>query len=112
MEWALSEEIDVVNLSLGTVDFEYESRFQALLESAEACGTILVSAREADGRACLPGSLPGVIGVSLDWDCPRSRYRVEETERGTIYYASGYPRSVPGLPRERNLNALVSPSPT
>jgi len=57
MEWALSEEIDVVNLGLGTVDFEYESRFHALLESAAACGTIFVSAREADGRACLPGSL-------------------------------------------------------
>jgi subtilisin family serine protease len=102
LEWALSQQIDVINLSLGTVSFEYESRLRELVRSACARGIILVSAREADGRACLPGSLAGVIGVGLDRDCPRSRYRVGESG----YYASGYPRSLPGLPRERNLNGI------
>jgi subtilisin family serine protease len=103
LEWALAKPVDVVNLSLGTVNFEYESRLRDLVKSASARGTILVSAREAaDGRSCLPGSLAGVIGVGLDWDCPRSRYRVVES----VYYASGYPRSLPGLPRERNLNGI------
>jgi subtilisin family serine protease len=106
LEWALAQRADVVNLSLGTLNFEYEGRFQALVESATACGTVLVSAREAEGRACLPGSQPGVIGVGLDWDCPRERYRVEEVGGGRVYYASGYPRSLPGVPRERNLNGI------
>jgi subtilisin family serine protease len=106
IEWALAKGVDVVNLSLGTLNFEFESRFRALVDSARARGTILVSAREADGRLCLPGSLAGVIGVGLDRDCPRERYRVEETANGRVYYASGYPRSLPGLPPERNLNGI------
>jgi subtilisin family serine protease len=106
MEWALAKEVDVINLSLGTLNFLYESSFRTLVESAAARGTILVSAREANGQACLPGSLPGVIGVSLDWDCPRTRYRCKEVASGPVYYASGYPRSLPGMPRERNLHGI------
>jgi subtilisin family serine protease len=106
MEWALAKEVDVINLSLGTLNFLYESSFRTLVESAAARGTILVSAREANGQACLPGSLPGVIGVSLDWDCPRTRYRCKEVASSPVYYASGYPRSLPGMPRERNLHGI------
>src|SRR5262245_54679266 len=63
--------------------------------------------RSGGGRPRLSSRKPpGRDRVSLDWDCPRCRYRVEETERRTIYYASGYPRSLPGLPRERNLNGI------
>jgi len=106
IEWSLTKGVDVINLSLGTLNFEYESRFRELIERAAAQGTILVSARESGGRACLPGSLPGVIGVSLDWECPRTSYRCAEEAGPRIYYASGYPRSLPGVPRERNLHGI------
>jgi subtilisin family serine protease len=106
IEWAIDKEVDVVNLSLGTLNFEYQSRFLALVESAAARGILLVSAREANGQACLPGSLPGVIGVSLDWECPRTRYRYSESNGAPVYFASGYPRSLPGMPRERNLHGI------
>ena len=106
IEWALAQSVNVINLSLGTVNFEFQSRLQALVESAASRGIIFVSAREADGRACLPGSLAGVIGVRVDWDCPRARYRVADEDGGPVYYASGYPRPIPGLPRERNLNGI------
>jgi subtilisin family serine protease len=106
IEWALIKGVDVVNLSLGTVNFDYESRLRAVVEQAVERGTILVSAQEANGRRCLPGTLPGVIGVSLDWDCPRTRYRLQEDAAGSFYLASGYPRSLPGTPRERNLHGI------
>lgn len=106
LEWAIAKGVDVVNLSLGTLNFKYKSSFQILVERAAARGTILVSAREANGQACLPGSLPGVIGVSLDWDCPRTRYRCRTCEGESFYYASGYPRSLPGMPRDRNLHGI------
>jgi subtilisin family serine protease len=106
IEWAIAKRMDVVNLSLGTPNFACESQFREVVESAAARGTILVSAREANGQACLPGSLPGVIGVNLDWDCPRTRYRYVQAESGAFYYASGYPRALPGMPRERNLNGI------
>lgn len=106
IQWAIGKGVDVINLSLGTLNFEYQSRFQAIGEEATARGIIFVSAREAGGRACLPGSLPGVIGVSLDRECPRTRYRSVEEDGVRVYYASGYPRSLPGMPRERNLHGI------
>ncbi|MBV8843607.1 MAG: S8 family serine peptidase [Bryobacterales bacterium] len=102
IEWSLAKGVDVVNLSLGTLKLEYQSRFRALIENAAARGTIIVAAYEANGQLCLPGSLPGVIGVGLDWDCPRDRYYL----KNGCYYASGYPRSLPGMPRERNLHGI------
>ena len=106
INWAIAKRVDVVNLSLGTLNFDYKNQFQEAVERAAAHGIILVSAREADGKACLPGVLPGVIGVGLDWDCPRNRFRVAHDEGGVHYFASGYPRSLPGMPKERNLRGI------
>ena len=110
IEWAIDKGVDVINLSLGTLNFDYESRFRTLVETAAARGTILVSAREAGGQACLPGSLLGVIGVSLDWECPRTRYRCTKEDGVKIYYASGYPRSLPGMPESAIFTASASRS--
>ncbi|HEY6343326.1 MAG TPA: S8 family serine peptidase [Bryobacteraceae bacterium] len=104
MEWALGKGVDVVNLSLGALNFEYAERFQSLVERAAARGILVVSSREANGQACLPGSLAGAIGVDLDWDCPRTRYRMKQIGSDTFYVASGYPRPAPGIPRDRNLH--------
>jgi subtilisin family serine protease len=106
LDWAIGKGVDVINLSLGTLNFDYERNFREAVERATRAGTVLVSAREAGGRACLPGSLPGVIGVSLDWACPRARYRSVEENGQAVYYASGYPRSLPGISRERNLHGI------
>lgn len=106
IEWAIGNRADVINLSLGTLNFEYESRIRTLVESAIDRGIVLVAARQSGDRPCLPGSLPGVVGVSLDWECPRTCYRSAEVFGRRFYYASGYPRSLPGMPRERNLHGI------
>jgi hypothetical protein len=56
--------------------------------------------------AWLPGILPGVIAVQLDWICPRDEYRVIESNGRMVVAASGYPRDIPGVPRDRNLKGL------
>ena len=56
---------------------------------------ILVSA-----AGMFPGDLPGVIRVAPDPHLARDQYRVE----GKTFYASGYPRPMPGVPPERNLS--------
>jgi subtilisin family serine protease len=106
IEWAVEHRIDVVNLSLGTRNPDHAARFEALIAKAMAKAVLLVAAREVDAQSCLPGSLPGVFGVGLDWDMPRNLYRCAQTPGGIGYFTSGYPRSLPGVPRERNLHGI------
>ena len=106
IEWSLDHHVHVINLSLGTANPAHAARFTPLIRRAAEHGAILVSARDAQGIPALPGSLHGVIGVSLDWDCPRETYRCRQTNSGPQWYASGYPRDLPGLPRHRNLHGI------
>jgi subtilisin family serine protease len=106
IEWAIEQRMDVVNLSLGTRNLTHVARFEKVVASAAKNGVLLVAARDAESQPCLPGSLPGVFGVGLDWETPRNLYRCEETPGGVVYVTSGYPRSLPGLPRERNLHGI------
>lgn len=106
IDWAIGQRMDAVNLSLGTRNAVHAPRFTGLIQRGLDCGVLMVAAREADGDRCYPGSLPGAISVGLDWDCPRERFRCEQTADGPVFYASGYPRSLPGMPRERNLNGI------
>ncbi|MGI8743708.1 MAG: S8 family serine peptidase [Bryobacteraceae bacterium] len=98
IRWCASNGMDLTNLSLGTANPAHE----ALLAGAVRESGLVISAYE-----WLPGSLPGVIGVKLDWNCPRDECRPEVLATGrTIYHASGYPRPIPGVPPERNLKGI------
>ena len=66
----------VINLSLGTSNAAHRSLLEAAVGRATACHAIVVAAVEEGSVRWLPGSLDGVIGVQLDWDCPREAYRV------------------------------------
>jgi len=106
IEWSMDNRMDVVNLSLGTTNPAHRERFLGVIARAARSGLILVSARDSDGTPALPGSLPGVIGVELDWDCPREKYLCRTTPEGLALIASGYPRPAPGVPRTRNLHGV------
>jgi subtilisin family serine protease len=106
IEWSIANRMDVINLSLGTTNPAHRDRFASVIDRARSKGLILVSARDAEGVPALPGSLPGVIGVELDWDCPRETYYCTSTEEGQAVRASGYPRSLPGVPQARNLHGI------
>src|SRR5262249_38689669 len=75
IEWAIENEMNVVNLSLGTVNQSHRGRFERVVAWAAERDVVLVAAREMNGQLSLPGCLPSVIGVALDWECPRETYR-------------------------------------
>jgi subtilisin family serine protease len=106
IEWSIENRMDVINLSLGTTNPAHRQRLCEVVAKAKENGAILVSARDAEGVPALPGSLAGVIGVELDWDCPRETYYCRATPEGLAVVASGYPRSLPGVPREKNLHGI------
>ncbi len=105
IDWCIAQNIDVINLSLGTVNAAYVEAFDDAVSRCTERGIILAAAREANETPCYPGCLAGVFGVGLDWDVPRDTYRVETTER-PVFYASGHPRPIPGVPQSRNLHGI------
>jgi hypothetical protein len=67
---------------------------------------LIVSAYELDGTKWLPGSLAGVVGVGLDVGCARNELRIGEIDGVPVFLASGFPRPIPGVPTERNLQGI------
>ncbi len=107
IHWCAANGIELVNLSLGTTDSDNGPMLQLAVDEALADGTRIVSAYEYEGVQWLPGSLPGVISVLLDWDIPREECRLDILENGReVYRASGYPRPIPGVPPEENLKGI------
>lgn len=97
IRWCARHHIDLINLSLGTSNTEHAGTLQAAVDEAAAAGCRLISAMEY-----LPGSLPGVTAVAVDYTCDRNQYWIENG----VYIASGYPRPIPGVPPERNLKGV------
>jgi subtilisin family serine protease len=104
--WCIDQRMDVVNLSLGSVNAAHADAFTEIAAEAVQSGILLVAAREANGQSCYPGCLPTVLSVGLDWDCPRTSYRPEARGEEVVFFASGYPRPVPGVPPTRNLYGI------
>jgi len=90
LQWCRLNHIDLVNLSLGTVNPAHRESFLEVI----ADDLLIVSP-----AAALPGSLPPVIGVTADPDCPRDAFRYQDG----VFYASPHPRPIPGVPVAHNL---------
>jgi hypothetical protein len=105
LDWATREGIELVNLSLGTAEGKHEAALREAVDAASAAGVLIVSALgPIEGPHLLPGALPGVVPVHLDWSCPREEVRPGLLgDRTWACGASGYPRPIPGVPPERNL---------
>ncbi len=106
VQWCVDQRMDVVNLSLGTANQEHLARFIPLISRAAAHRTILVSAHNINGIPAVPGSLVGVVGVGVDWNCPRYSYSCSQTAEGLELCASAFPRPFPDVPKERNLRGI------
>jgi subtilisin family serine protease len=106
IDWAANAGMQLANLSLGTSRPEHEDVLRATVQRATSAGLLIVSARDDGGVRWLPGSLPGVIPVQLDWTCPRDTYRVLDVDGSTVFRASGFARPIDGIPPDRNLNGV------
>lgn len=105
--WSVEQGVSFINLSLGTPNTDHLPALQEAVENAGRRGATIVSAARHNDAEWYPGSLAGVVGVVLDWECPREKIRRQETGDGRqVYAASGYPRPIPGVPPERNLKGI------
>ena len=113
VDWAVERRIRVVNLSLGTLREEHAGMLNEAVERLGRAGGVVVAAAEADGQQWWPGSLPSAVGVVMDAAVPRECVEVRGAgsdedggERGWVVAASPYPRPIPGVAVERNLNGI------
>jgi len=106
IDWCVDNHIDVINLSLGTLNLEHRDAIEAAVALANKNGCVIVAAREMAGRLSLPGCLSSVVGVLADSDCERDRYKVNRIDDDVVFTASAYPREIPGVPREHNLHGI------
>lgn len=106
LDWCVENHIDVINLSLGTVNFEHRNSIEGAVARANKNGCVIVAAREMAGQLSLPGCLSSVIGVLADSECACDRYSVNCIGDAAVFIASEYPREIPGVPREHNLHGI------
>lgn len=96
----------VINLSLGTADMRHRAVLEAAVARARARGAIVVAAHDDEGVRWLPGCLDHAVGVHANWTCAREAYCVAVADQRPVIAASAYPRDIPGVPRERNVNGV------
>lgn len=106
IRWAVAERAALINLSLGTANPAHTAVLQAAVDDARAAGASVVAAGEHEGVRWLPGTLAGVVAVTLDWSLTRDVCVVAVDERRVSVRASGYPRPIPGVSPDRNLKGL------
>jgi subtilisin family serine protease len=106
IDWCIEKGIDVINLSLGTVNLQHREKLETAVARAAEKGTVIVAAHEMSGQPSLPGCLRSVVGVVMDWESPSDSYSVSGAIDDRVFVASAYPRQIPGVPRERNLNGI------
>jgi subtilisin family serine protease len=107
IRWAVAERAHLINLSLGTATADHEAALREVVDEATRAGAWVVAAAEQGGVRWLPGAIPGVIAVSLDWALPREACVLEIGAHGVpAMRASGYPRPIPGVPPERNMKGI------
>jgi subtilisin family serine protease len=103
---AAARAADVINLSLGTSKSEHRSLLENAVARARTQGALIVSANDDGGVRWLPGCLDDVVAVRADWSCERGAYAIAFVEDRLMLSTSAYPRDIPGVPRERNLNGV------
>lgn len=108
ISWAAAHGARLINLSLGTSNPSRAAVLGAAVAEAETAGAIVVSALESNGVTWFPGSLPNVVGVTLDPHGDRNELRAHtDLANGVVRVsAAGLPRPIPGVPVERNLSGI------
>ncbi len=101
------DEIRLVNLSLGIASAREIPRLDAAVAHCRERGTIVVSALGDGDRRWRLGALAGVVGVTVDMDCPRDSIRLGRLANDGFHVAaSDFARPIPGVPPERNLHGV------
>lgn len=99
--WAIEAKMKIILLSLGTEAGAYREDFEELCRTAHEQGIIILAAARSPRDQIIPAIFETVIGVFWDRDCPENTIRHYPGEK-IEFGAYGWPRKLPGMPREGN----------
>jgi Subtilase family len=92
IDWCLQNEMDLINLSLGTTNCTHRRAFEESTGKVSAAERGIVSAFEMDGIEALPGCLHGVVAAVADPSEAPGEH-VANTVRGKrVFTACPFPR--------------------
>ena len=103
---AVNRGASLINLSLGTSRMQHRELLEAAVARARAKDAIVVAANDDAGVRWLPGCLEQVVAVRADWACERDAYAIGFVEDRQVLTTSPYPRGIPGVSRDRNVNGV------
>jgi subtilisin family serine protease len=103
---AASRGAHIINLSLGTAEMNHRPLLAEAVARARLHRAIVVAAHDDGGVRWLPGCLAEVVAVRADWTCDRNSYSIGAADERTVIATSAYPRDIPGVPREKNVNGV------
>ncbi len=106
LEQAIAWGPDLVNLSLGTTLPTFEKRLVELVDAGTRHGARIVAPASMSGLPSYPGSLPNVEAVVEDPNLPRDEPVRRPHGDRHYWFASPYPRDLPGVPRAANLSGI------
>lgn len=99
--WAVAQQMNIINLSLGTANADHRERLREIVARANAAGTLLVASSPPERTDVFPAALPGVIGVAGDDDCGWSEHRYVAGDP-IPFRAHSCPRPLPGRGQAHN----------
>lgn len=106
VRWAADHAAQIINLSLGTPNEDHKDLLADAVQYASERGALVVAALEQYGARMYPGALAGALGVLICDECARDEFVVASETSPPHFYASRYPRPIPGVPQERNFSGV------
>ena len=101
LEWAISQPIRIIQLSLGTFLEQHRSMLADLCNQAWRRNTIVVASARTAEDAVYPAVFGSVIGVYWDLDCPPDKL-IFRPDKPVHFGAHGWPRPIPGMDQRNN----------
>lgn len=98
LDWCLdSQNVRLINLSLGTARADLFGEFRERVDRAARAGALIVSPYDH-----LPGTIEGVVGVGSDVGAAFGTHRVGHRGGRDVVFATPHARPIPGVPLDYN----------
>jgi hypothetical protein len=86
LEAAFTDDVDILNCSVGTIVPEAQYRLKSYVESLLQRDTIIVSSWNDEGYTTWPANFPGVISVKSGTQTSQSEWGWEDNKRGHVIF--------------------------